>query len=142
MVLSSGDFWLIVIISKQVRFSSWKPIRTFHLNHLDVFHNATHSLIIHVIDLHQNQTLHHPSILAPPPPSLTLWVRRPFARLFVRVLCVLISGRDINCCEWMCDCMYVWMLVSLWVFWACACVHLKTLGKKAHWLLELEKPFL
>lgn len=39
-------------------------IREFHLNHLDVLHNATHSEIALAMDLHQNKTWHRSDILA------------------------------------------------------------------------------
>lgn len=39
-------------------------IREYHLNHLDVLHNATHSEIALAMDLHQNKTWHRGGILA------------------------------------------------------------------------------
>lgn len=39
-------------------------IREFHLNRLDVLHNATHSAIALAMDLHQNKTWHRRGILA------------------------------------------------------------------------------
>lgn len=39
-------------------------IREFHLNRLDVLHNATHSEIALAMDLHRNKTWHQQDILA------------------------------------------------------------------------------
>lgn len=39
-------------------------IREFHLKHLDVLHNATHSEIVLAVDLHRNKTWHGWHILA------------------------------------------------------------------------------
>lgn len=39
-------------------------IKEFHLNRLDVLHNATHSEIALAMDLHQNKTWHQRGILA------------------------------------------------------------------------------
>lgn len=58
-------------------------IREFHLNHLDVLHNATHSEIALAMDLHQNKTWHQRGILAQlssksehprPPPSSAIYL--------------------------------------------------------------------
>ena len=51
-------------MSSREGFKSPKQIREFHLNPLDVFHNATHSVIALGMDLHRYKTWHHVSILA------------------------------------------------------------------------------
>lgn len=76
------------------------PIIEFHLNRLDVLHNATHSEIALAMDLHQNKTWHHWGILAQlsnsksahrGPPQLqglsSMWT-------LTLCWCVLISGGD------------------------------------------------
>lgn len=92
----------------RVKVQVSKTIRDFHLNRLDVFHNATHSVIALVIDLHWNKTWHHVSILAqvqpkppesslPPPPLHLLTVvmnANCCAVLAALCCCVLISGWD------------------------------------------------
>lgn len=81
------ECWMIAIMSRRVGFRSQKQITTFHLNHLDVFHNATHSLIVLVMELYQNQTWHHTSILGHVPAALR--VRWPISGAYVLlIVCV------------------------------------------------------
>lgn len=76
-------------------------IREFHLNHLDVLHNATHPEIALAMDLHQYKTWHWRGILA----QFQVWTPRPppsppgsgiYLSMWMLTLCwsVLISGGD------------------------------------------------
>lgn len=130
---------MITIMSKRVGFRSQKQIRTFHLNHLDVFHNATHSPIVLVMDLHQNQTWHHPCKHS--------WPRLCCSACEVAhirtkcaahcVCCVLMSGGDRTrsvcacefclCCLLFVYCMYIGVSVdtlTLVCMIGCACINI------------------
>jgi len=124
-------------MSRRVGFRSQKQIRTFHLNHLDVFHNATHSLIVLVMDLHQNQTWHHPCKHS--------WPRLCCSACEVAhirtkcaahcVCCVLMSGGDRTRSVCVCAhvsfacvvyCMYIGVSVDMLTLVCmrdCACIH-------------------